>query len=114
MGFVDEQGERTLYIDSGVNNMITFDEVKPDYFLQTRFLHLTSFVGEKSFQTQKELLKNLPKTVKVSFDPGALYARKGLAQLEPIIKRSHVVMPNSKELNLITGEADYCRGADFR
>ena len=113
MGFVDEKGERALYIDSDVNDTITFDEVKPDYVSQTRFLHLTSFVGEKSFQTQKELLKNLPKAVKVSFDPGALYARKGLAKLAPIIKRSHIVMPNSKELNLITGEADYCRGADF-
>ncbi|HJW65877.1 MAG TPA: carbohydrate kinase family protein [Candidatus Bathyarchaeia archaeon] len=113
MGFVDEKGERALYIDSGVNGTIAFDEVKTDYVSQTRFLHLTSFVGEKSFQTQKQLLKNLPETVKISFDPGALYARKGLAQLEPIIRRSHIVMPNSKELDLITGEADYCRGADF-
>ena len=113
MGFVDAKGERTLYIDSGVNDTITFDEVNADYVSRARFLLLTSFVGEKSFQTQKQLLKTLPENVKVSFDPGALYAREGLAQLEPIIKRSHVLMPNAKELNLITGEADYCRGADF-
>ena len=113
MGFVDAKGERALYIDSGVNDTITFDEVNADYVSRARFLHLTSFVGEKSFQTQKQLLKTLPENIKVSFDPSALYAREGLAQLEPIIKRSHVLMPNAKELNLITGEADYCRGADF-
>jgi len=113
IGFVDEKGERALYIDSGVNDTIMLDEVKEDYVSQARFLHLTSFVGDESFQTQKNLLGLLPENVKVSFDPGALYARKGLAQLAPIIKRSHVLMPNANELNLITGEGDYCRGADF-
>jgi len=112
LGFVDKKGERALYIDSGVNDTIAPEEVNTDYVSRARFLHLTSFVGEESFQTQKKLLKNLPESVKVSFDPGALYARKGLAQLEPIIKRSYVLMPNATELKLITGEADYCRGAD--
>jgi ribokinase len=113
MGFVDEEGERALYIDSGVNDTIVFEEIKTDYVSQARFLHLTSFVGGMSFHTQIRLLKTLPETIKVSFDPGALYARKGLAQLKPIIRKSHVVMPNAIELSLITGQADYCRGADF-
>ena len=113
MGFVDDDGNRALYIDSGVNDTIMFDEVIRDYVSQARFLHLTSFVGEQSFQTQKKLLKTLPENVKVSFDPGALYARKGLTELEPIIRRSYVVMPNAIELKLITGEPDYCKGADI-
>jgi ribokinase len=113
MGFVDAKGERALYINSGVNDTIAFDEVKTDYVLNTKFLHLTSFVGNLSFQTQKKLLQNLPEYVNISFDPGALYARKGLAELEPIIGKSYVMMPNAKELSLITGEADYCSGADF-
>ncbi|TRO43676.1 carbohydrate kinase family protein [Candidatus Bathyarchaeota archaeon] len=113
MGFVDAKGERALYISSGVNDTIAFDEVKMDYVSKTKFLHLTSFVGNLSFQTQKKLLQNLPENVNISFDPGALYARKGLAQLEPIISKSYVIMPNAKELSLITGEADYCSGADF-
>ena len=112
MGFVDKKGARALYINSGVNDTITRDEVNTDYVSQARFLHLTSFVGEKSFQTQKNLLANLPQTVKVSFDPGALYARKGLAQLEPIVKKAYVVMPNRGELELITGYTEYVKGAD--
>jgi ribokinase len=112
IGFVDRKGDRALYIDSGVNEIISLDEVRMDYVSQARFLHLTSFVGDESFQTQKQVLKILPESVKVSFDPGALYARKGFAKLEPIIKRSHVLMPNATELKLITGEEDYCNGAD--
>ncbi len=113
LGFVDNGGARALYINSGVNDTISPREIKPNYASQTRFLHLTSFVGEKSFQTQIELLATLPNDVKVSFDPGAVYARKGYAAMEPIIKRTHVFMPNSRELEQLTGEPDYCKGADF-
>ena len=113
LGFVDKKGARALYIDSGVNDILTFDEVNVEYASQAQFLHLTSFVGEKSFQTQKKLLGIIPSSVKVSFDPGALYARKGYSALEPILKRSYVLMPNAIELELLTGETDYCKGADF-
>jgi ribokinase len=112
MGFVDDEGDRALYIDSGVNDAIRLHEVKAEYVSRARFLHLTSFVGEESFQTQKQLLEVLPE-IRVSFDPGAIYARKGFAALEPIIKKTHLMMPNANELNLITGEEDYCKGADF-
>jgi ribokinase len=112
-GFVNKKGARALYINSGVNDTIKFDEVNVEYAAQAQFLHLTSFVGEKSFQTQKNLLDAIPNSVKVSFDPGALYARKGFASLEHIIKKAYVLMPNAIELELLTGETDYCKGADF-
>ncbi len=113
LGFVDKKGARALYIVSGVNDTIGFDEINVGYALQARFLHLTSFVGEKSFQTQKKLLIALPNSVKVSFDPGALYARKGYTTVEPILKKTYVLMPNAIELELLTGKTDYCKGADF-
>jgi ribokinase len=113
LGFVNKKGARALYIDSGVNDTIGFDKISLKYASQAQFLHLTSFVGEKSFQTQKKLLSALPHSVKISFDPGALYARKGFASLEPIIKKTYALMPNAIELELLTGETDYCRGADF-
>ena len=113
LGFVDKKGARALYIDSGVNDTITLEEVKIRYASQAQFLHLTSFVGEKSLQTQKKLLDAIPDGVKVSFDPGALYARKGFANLEPILKKTHILMPNALELALLTGEINYCKSADF-
>jgi ribokinase len=112
MGFVDEKGERALYIDPGANDQVQFDEKNRTYVSQTMFLHLTSFVGEEPFQTQKKLVETIPEDVMVSFDPGALYARKGLATLESIVKRTFVLMPNAGELELLTGMADYRRGAE--
>jgi len=113
LGFVDKKGSRALYINSGVNDTIGSEEIKLGYASQARFLHLTSFVGEKSLRTQIELLATLPDEVKVSFDPGAIYARKGYSAVEPIIGKTYVLMPNSFELERLTGKSDCCKGADF-
>ncbi len=112
MGFVDGKGDRALYIDPGVNDEIEFNETNRKYASHTRFLHLTSFVGEKSFHTQKKILETLSENVKVSFDPGALYARKGFAALRPIVKKAYVVLPNAGELELLTGKVEYRKGAE--
>jgi ribokinase len=113
MGFVDENGERALYIDAGVNDTIKNTELEMNYASRAKLLHLTSFVGEQSFQAQKRLVEKIPRSVKVSFDPGTLYARRGYTQLESIIKRAFVLMPNSIELRLLTGLADYKKGAEL-
>lgn len=113
MGFVDKKGSRALYINSGSNDTIDVESIPDAYADQSRYVHLTSFVGEKSFQSQKEFLRDLSGKVKVSFDPGALYASKGFNKLEAVIKRTYVLMPNLFELRQITGENDYVNGAKY-
>ena len=78
MGFVDRKGARALYINSGVNDFVEPREIKWEYVSQTKLLHLSSFVGEKSFRAQKKLLSALPDGVEISFDPGSFTRRKGL------------------------------------
>ena len=111
LGLVDKKGARALYINSGVNDLIEPRELKWEYVSQTQVLHLSSFVGEKSFRTQKKLLSSLPDTIKISFDPGSVYAQKGFAAIEPIIQNSYVMMPNALELELLTGETNYPKGS---
>ena len=111
MGFVGKEGERALYIDPGVNDTIKIDETDSVYASSTKFLHLSSFAGKQSFETQKRLVDRLPEKVKVSFDPGALYARIGLTKLKPIIDKTSVMMPNAGEIALLTGKTDYKAGA---
>jgi ribokinase len=50
--------------------------------------------------------------VALSFDPGASYAKKGVAALDSIVERTFVLMPNAGELELLTGIADHERGAE--
>ncbi|MEM0314448.1 MAG: carbohydrate kinase family protein, partial [Candidatus Bathyarchaeia archaeon] len=111
LGFIDERGERALYVDPGVNDTIDFNEINREYASQADFIHLSSFVGEKPFRSQEKLLEALPSHVKVSLDPGELYARKGLEGLRAIISRAYVIMPNAKELALLTGEKGHVEGA---
>jgi ribokinase len=111
MGYVDKKGDRALYVDPGVNDSLEFEEIDLAYAGDTDFLHLTSFVGDTTFHSQKELLRTLS-DVKVSFDPGELYARKGLASLRPIIERSFVMSPNENEVKLLTGQS-YEKGSEI-
>jgi ribokinase len=102
-GYVDVKGQRALYVDPGVNDTLEFEEISLEYASNADFLHLTSFVGEKPFKAQNRLVKELPK-IRVSLDPGELYARKGLSTLKTLIERSFVVFPNENEVRMLTGK----------
>ena len=108
-GFIDKEGNRALYVAPGVNDSLGFEEINSDYAGNTEFLHLTSFVGEKPFTAQKKLLK-VASNVKISFDPGELYARRGLEAVRPFLRRCYVISPNENELKLLTGKG--CRERD--
>jgi ribokinase len=110
MGYIDPKGNRALYVDPGVNEEIDVGDISLDYVSGSNFLHLSSFVGEKPFGAQKQLISKLS-DVMVCFDPGALYARKGLDALKPIIKQSYAVFPNEIEVKLLTG-LGYEQGAE--
>ncbi|MFH1328401.1 MAG: carbohydrate kinase family protein [Candidatus Bathyarchaeota archaeon] len=110
-GYVDKTGERTLYVDPGVNDSLEFQEIARDYIRSAKFLHLTSFVGKKPFEAQKKLLENT-RNVKISFDPGEIYVRKGLTALRPLLKKSYVIFPNENEVKLLTKE-NHEKGSKF-
>ncbi|MBS7634437.1 carbohydrate kinase family protein [Candidatus Bathyarchaeota archaeon] len=109
IGFVDQKGNRALYLDPGVNDALRFEEIDLRYFEDVKFLHLTSFVGEMPFEAQKKILQAVP-DVKVTFDPGIIYARKGLDNLKPIIERCYAILPNENEVRILTGK-NYLEGA---
>lgn len=113
IGFVDQQGNRALYLDPGVNNTLEINEINVNYVRGAKILHLTSFAGTSPFEAQKKLLEALSEDVKVTVDPGRIYARRGLDALKPIIKRCYAFMPSEEELRLLTGEDDYERGAEI-
>lgn len=99
-GYVDRKGERALYVDPGVNDTITIQEIDPEYASNTRLLHLTSFVG-KSIQAQEELLDNTDDQITVSLDPGMIYASKGIKAMQKILQRTNILLINQNELDLL-------------
>lgn len=100
LGFVDDNGERCLYIDPGVNDEIKIDEINPLNIMRCKIMHYTSFVGD-SFKTQIELLEMLNENTILSFDPGMLYVQKGFDELKPILDRTDILLINESELRLL-------------
>ena len=100
LGFVDDDGERCLYIDPGVNDDIQIGEINPLNIMRCKIMHYTSFVGD-SFKTQIELLDILNRETLLSFDPGMLYAKKGFDELKPILERTDILLINEPELRLL-------------
>jgi len=96
-GFVDPKGERALYVNPGVNDEILPEEIEKYYKWNPKLIHLSSFVG-KSIEAQKILLEMVDEAIKVSLDPGMIYADKGLKVIEDILYRTNILLLNQSEL----------------
>ena len=100
LGFVSDEGDRALYVDPGVNDEISIDEINPLNVNACKILHYTSFVGD-SFNAQKDLLEFLNDNVILSFDPGMLYVKKGVEELKEILERTNILLINEAELKIL-------------
>lgn len=102
IGFVDKAGQRALYVDPGVNDLILPEEIDLDYVENTKILHLSSFIGE-SIRVQEYILNEIPDDITVSLDPGRIYAERGLDFLKNILNRTDIILINEEELKHLTG-----------
>ncbi len=102
IGFVDKKGQRALYVDPGVNDLIKPDEIKLDYLENSKIVHLTSFVGE-SIKAQESIINEISEDIIISLDPGRIYAERGIHYLKDILKRTNIILINEEELKHLTG-----------
>ena len=107
----DRLGRRSLYVVPGANNLLTMDDLDLTYINQARMLHLSSFADDRQFKILLELMDRLDLSTKLSFAPGALYAKKGLKALAPILSKTHILFINRNEIKQLTGE-DIINGAE--
>ena len=105
LGFVDSDGNRSLYVSPGVNDDINVDEINPINIMRCKIMHYTSFVGD-SFKAQIDLLEKLNDETLLSLDPGMLYAEKGLDELKLILDRTDILLINESELRLLCNNDD--------
>jgi ribokinase len=111
IGFVDNDGNRKLYVTPKINDKIYNHDINRDYILNSKILHLTSFVGLKpddpSINTQFELLEEISSKITISFDPGMLYVNKGKEFMEKLISYTDILLINESELLITTQEEDF-------
>ncbi len=105
---LDKNGERSIFVFPNINDTLKDSEVDMHYINQAKFLHMTSFLGDVSFATQKNIAEEAK--VPLSFDPGEPHATKGLKELSTILKRSFILFPTEKEVEILT-DKNYKKGA---
>lgn len=100
-------GERRLVVSPGANDFLSWKEIDVAYATNTRFLHLSSFAGEKPFTAQKRLVEIVTQQypqLKISFSPGEIYVRRGMENLLPLITNSYLLFINQREIEQLTGQ----------
>ena len=111
IGFVDNEGNRKLYVTPKINDKIYNEDINRDYLLDSKVLHLTSFVGlnpdDPSINTQFELLDELSSNITISFDPGMLYVNRGKEFMDKLISYTDILLINESELLITTQEEDF-------
>ena len=99
---LDEDGERRNLVWPAANDEFTPADV-PRRPPRTRFALFTSFVGDGPLEAQLTLLARLPGDVEICFDPGEIYARKGVKRFLPLIDRCAYLFATEAELQELCG-----------
>jgi ribokinase len=107
---LDKSQDRSIFIKPNANDTLCVDEIDMDLLSHSRLLHMTSFGGRLPMEAQKAALDHLHPPGKMSFDPGEIYARRGLKEVEAFIHRCSLLFVTEKEIGLLTSMG-YERGS---
>jgi ribokinase len=99
---LDRSQDRSIFNQPNANDTLRVEEIDVELLSQSRLLHMTSFAGELPMRAQKAALEHLPPGGKVSFDPGEMYARRGLKEIEAFITVCWVLFVTDREIKLLT------------
>lgn len=105
-----EQGRESSLIFLNANNSLAPEEVDLTYLNNSRFLHMGSFRGDVSYETQKQVVREISPSVKLSFQVDKSDVLRGLQKVLPFIARSYVVFLDNHELQSLTNK-DHETGA---
>jgi sugar/nucleoside kinase (ribokinase family) len=104
---LDRRRDRALVVQPNANDDLCLEDLDLHYLAESRYLHLSAFVGDGPFNVQRRLMALIPPAVKVSLDPGELYAQRGLEDISPLIERSSIIFATAHEIRTMTGTDDY-------
>ena len=100
----DREGERTILVAPNTNDDLKERDIPWEALAAATFLHLTSFVGNGPLVVQRLIAGRVPDRVRLSLDPGELYARRGWPALEDILDHLETLLVTETEWRLLGGE----------
>jgi len=100
----DAGGERTILVAPNTNDDLKEPDLPWKALAAADYLHLTAFVGEGALEVQRAIARRVPDRVRLSLDPGELYARRGWAALEDILDHLETLLVTETEWRDLGGE----------
>ena len=93
--------DRTLLLIPNANSTLVWADLDLDFISSFSMMHLTSLPGE-GLQLQERLAGEMSGRMRISFDPGEVYARQGLVSLTPLLSRCDILFITEEELRILT------------
>ena len=100
----DRAGERTILVAPNTNDELKERDIPWEALDDAPFLHLTALVGDGPFTVQQLIAGRVPARVRLSLDPGELYARRGWPAIEAILDHLETLLVTETEWRLLGGE----------
>jgi len=100
---VDPEGERTILVAPNTNDDLREADISLEIVANSAFTHITSFVGDGPLEAQRRILQHLAGRLRVCFDPGELYARRGRDALTGLLDQTETLFVTETEWGLLGG-----------
>jgi ribokinase len=101
----DQEGERTILVAPNTNENLTERDIPWEAMAAATYIHLTALVGDGPLAVQRLIAGRVPASVRISLDPGELYARRGCLALEGLLDHVETLLVTEAEWRLLGGEA---------
>jgi sugar/nucleoside kinase (ribokinase family) len=101
---VDSEGERTILVAPHTNDQLQEENIPLEVMAGSAFIHVTSFAGEGPLEAQRHILQRLAGQLRVCFDPGELYSRRGREALTDILDQTETLLVAEREWELLGGD----------
>lgn len=99
---LDHRRDRALVVEPNANDLFCFEDVDMDFVSGFKFVHMSSFLADRALEAQLEVARRLDPYVKLSLDPGELYAKRGLEGIRGLLERAWIVFLTEDELQMMT------------
>lgn len=104
---VKQDGERVLYTSEGVASRFSKEHIPVDYVRKSKFVHLTSVDSEGALEAFELAARTAKGSgARVIFDPGCIFAEKGMEALMGVARHCFIIKMNKVESNMLTGHDD--------
>jgi sugar/nucleoside kinase (ribokinase family) len=100
----DREGERTILVAPNTNDDLKEADLPWEALSAAPYLHLTALAGSGPLAMQRTIAARVPEQVRLSLDPGEIYARLGWRALEDILDHLETLLVTEAEWRLLGGD----------